>query len=601
MGKLFESSMKSAECENVIAGKNEIVERPRICCLDLSDETLAALKNIGLNIYAGSLGAKIKMPNVNISDKHYVLLNCDFPPNIHEYDIVIMDLEDSKEIGYDGNESFTRITRNVTGKVARSLVSSFPETLFDPKPFSCNLLKNELHKIKSGKFLVIAFSSAKYEVDYEIAEFSEMSIDRKGSIRYSIYSFWDDVPLSGAECGREVIVAPMRRDLSDLFRKYMKNIYYNQTFFHPTIWDGENNVLHSEYFPLLKNIHGNIVSYAKRTEKENLIIFPQVKDKAGFLTDFLGHVAPNLYPELFPFSTEFCWKDQEDYWLPNHSKLLKEKSAVEEEFGRRKKEVEDKISSNLAQYSFLHELISESGDKLVSALVHYFEWLEFEKVVNCDKVSEGEKDLEEDIQIEFDKGLLVVEVKGVGGTSTDSDCSQISKIKYRRCKERDKFDVFALYIVNHQRYLPPLKRQNPPFSENQIQDAKNDERGLLATWQLFNLYFDIENGIFSKKDAREMLLQYGLIDFIPDKLEFVYNPKEILKDGKVCIVETKEIELSINEEIFIEKNGKYKKATILDIQDHGKSVPQTKGGDYGLLLDVQLERNSSIWKKRSDV
>ena len=71
----------------------------------------------------------------------------------------------------------------------------------------------------------------------------------------------------------------------------------------------------------------------------------------------------------------------------------------------------------------------------------------------------------------------------IGGTSKDEECSQIFKIKSRRMKELKRFDVFGLYIVNHQKHLPPLNRENPPFTENQIQDAINDERGLLTTWQ----------------------------------------------------------------------------------------------------------------------
>lgn len=92
--------------------------------------------------------------------------------------------------------------------------------------------------------------------------------------------------------------------------------------------------------------------------------------------------------------------------------------------------------------------------------------------------------------------------KGIGGTSTDAECSQVAKHRRRREKEHRDKEILPIYIVNHQRYIRPSLRQNPPFSDNQIDYAKNDERGLLTTWQLYNQYKLIENGIFTKKETR---------------------------------------------------------------------------------------------------
>ena len=190
--------------------------------------------------------------------------------------------------------------------------------------------------------------------------------------------------------------------------------------------------------------------------------------------------------------------------------------------------------------------------------------------------------LEEDIQVELPDGLLIIECKGIGGTSTNSDCSQISKVKHRRRKERDKFDVYALYVVNHQRYLPPLKRQNPPFTKHQIQDARNDERGLLSTWQLFNLYSEIENKTITKEEARKLILEFGLVDFRPKGLIYVYEPTELLKEGTICIVNIDNILLCVNDELIVEKDGKFERVSIVDIQVNGSSVERASQGELGL-------------------
>lgn len=575
--------------------KKGFVERPRICCLDLSEDITQALQKTGANIYIGTLGSKVKLANTGRGGNHQLLLNFDFPKNLHEYDIIIIDLANFKTIEYK-QEDHARTVH--TGKTSISFLSSFPETLFDPRPMGSLILRSLIHEITNREFLVIAFSTASYDIDYEPVEISEGGyVDRQAIQKINIYSFWNYVPTSIPKYGKELITENGLPDLTSLLEKYRKDSVYNQTFHHPNKWINGAYIQDEGYLPLFKNMNGDIVSFFEFSENNNLLLLPQLNDKLNFILDFLSKVAPSYYPSLFPYSTTFNWKIESEYWLPNHSQLLKEKNDIEKEFQKQNAEVENKIDENLNKFSFLHEIISETGDNLTNALVKYFKWLEFKNVEKYDEKNKTTGVLEEDIQIKLDDELLIIECKGIGGTSTDADCSQISKIKHRRCKERGKFDVYALYIVNHQRYLPPLKRQNPPFTENQRQDAINDERGLLATWQLFNLYFEIENGIISKEEARKLILKFGLIDFRPIGLTYVYEPIEIFNEGKVCIVNIDGIELKLNDEILIEKNGKFEKALITGIQENGKSINQASKGEIGLKLSSKIAKKSILWKK----
>lgn len=575
--------------------KQPITERPRICCIDLSDDIIEALKKIGANIYVGTLGNKIKVPNTNSGSAHQLLLSFDFPKNLHEYDIIIIDLNNFKTVDYKQQDH----TKTVhTGKKSVSLLSSFPETLFDPRPMGSFILRTLIQDITNREFLVVAFSSASYDIDYEPVEITDGGYaERQGIQKHNIYSFWDYVPTSAPKYGKELVLESVIAELQPILDKYKQGSVYNQTFHHPTIWNRQGTTEDERYMPLFKNLNSDIVSYIESSENRNLILLPQLKDKCNFVLDFLSKAGPSIYPSLFPYSTTFNWKKEQDYWMPNHLDLVKETEVIEEEFKNRKEELEKRISDNETKFSFLHDIISETGDNLTNALVHYLKWLEFKNVEKYDKRNESTGALEEDIQVKMDDGLLIIECKGIGGTSTDADCSQISKIKHRRSKERGKFDVYALYIVNHQRYLPPLKRQNPPFTEHQKQDAINDERGLLSTWQLFNLYFDIENGIISKQDARKLILNHGLIEFRPIGLTYIDEPKEIFNDGKVCIVNIEDVNLKIKDELLVEKNGKFEKAVILDIQDNGKSIQQVLKGEYGLKLNKKVAKKSILWAK----
>jgi hypothetical protein len=595
---LFGDKKTKNETNEVIKKNSESIvqiERPRICCIDLMDEAVADLEKIGLNTYKGTLGSKIKVPNTDIHAKHQLRLNYHFPENLHEYDIIIIDLDNSKTIDYKHDE---HSKKTHTGKTSKSLLSSYPKTLFDPRPMSCAILGTRLQKIKNRKYLVMAFSSKSYEIEYEPVQISEGSAIRKQIEKLNIYSFWNNIPISEPLFGKEITIAKMRDDFQSLLEKYKSEAHYNQTFYQPTKLTSAS-VKDEQYFTLATNMNGDIVSFIEMNGNENLMILPQIKDKSNFIKEFLSKIAPSIYPELFPFSTTFNWKEQEVYWLPNHATLVDEKHKIQKEFENQLAESENKIKDNLSHYSFLHEIVTETGDNLVNSLIKFLKWLDFANVVDYDETNSKPNVLEEDIQVKLAEGLLILECKGIGGTSTDSDCSQISKIKYRRCKERQKFDVFALYVVNHQKYLPPLKRQNPPFTQNQIQDAINDERGLLITWQLFNLYFEIENGNLTKEEARNSLMQFGLVEFKPEGLSLVYAPTEILCEGRVCIVNIEDMALTIGDELFAEKNGKYEKVQIIDIQEKGKSIKNISNGEFGLKLNKKIGKKTTLWKKGS--
>lgn len=573
------------------------VERPRVCCIDLSDETVNSLINIGINVIRGTLGDKIKVPNNTRTESHRLLLNYNFPLNLHEFDIIILDLENFKVIDYKPEEN---IKTTHTGKSSTSLLSSYPETLFDPRPISSRFLRDHLIEIINRPYLVIAFSTKGYNVSYEFIEIKKGGYEKQREANdYNIYSFWDFIPLRENKYGTEFVINKMRDDLKGLLEKYIKGVVYSQTFNHPRIRENGNYVNDNHYFPLITNKNEEIISYMESVNNKNLIMFPQIKDKTNFLLDFLSKVAPSIFPELFPYSTTFVWKNQEEYWLPNYSILLEEKTKIINEYENKIEIAENKIKENSEAFKFLHEIITETGANLVNALIKFFKWLEFEEVKDYDKTNSVSDILEEDIQVNLSNGLLIIECKGIGGTSSDSDCSQISKIKHRRCEERGKFDVYALYIVNHQRYLPPLKRQNPPFTEMQIKDAKNDKRGLLSSWQLFNLYFDIENGIISKEEARKLLLNFGFIEFRPANLHFLFRPTEIFNKGTVCIINLENYTIKVGDELLIEKNEKFTKATIVEIQENDKPISSASSGEIGIKLNSKIKKNSMLWIRKN--
>ena len=574
--------------DNHIEDKQEvkIIEKPKISCIDIEDTDVNELKKQGFNIENGTLGTKVKVPNNKQNDYNIVLPNAFLPSNLHEFDITILDLDNDKTIDYIQKEHYKN---EHTGKSSMVLHSAFPETIFNPKPLASHLLKSSLNKLGNKEHLIIIFSTENYNVEYQTLEITETENYLKDQFKYNIYSFQDYVPLNGPKNGKEVIVCDnIDINLKDFLSKYTNQMQYNQTF---------HTSSYNKCLPLIKNTNGDLVSIQINDDNKTYIYFPQVKEKAKFLNEFLLEIAPSLFPNLFPYATLHDWRNKKDYWLPKHEVLLQQKEDLIKEYEQKIEKKIEEINNNLKKYDFLHKILTETGDELVTSIIEFLKWLEFKNIVDMDETKTDDVILEEDIQINIENGLLIIECKGIGGTSKDSECSQISKIKHRRCKERNSFDVFALYIVNHQKHIAPLQRPNPPFTEHQINDAIHDERGLLTTWQLYNLYFDIENGVITKEEASGALLKFGLVEFKPTDLIKIATCEKLYQNGTICSININNLELKVGDKLFIEKNNKFTTVTILEIQENKKTIESISNGQIGLKLSKAIKNDSIIWKK----
>ncbi|MDB5283522.1 MAG: hypothetical protein JWO06_2597 [Bacteroidota bacterium] len=578
--------------EEIVPAKNEVITKPKICCLDLTEDVTTALLSSGYNLFLGTLGAVREIPNTSRGDSQLVTLDYDFPENFHEFDMLILDLTNEVK------KEFKPVVPGERKTSSRSmfyLACSYPSTLFDPRPLSSSLLAQKITEVQNRKFIEIIFAAEQYDIEYEIVEISDGYSKNHPNEKKALYSFNPWLPLSSKRVGKEVTICSIPDELLNLLKKHVADLRYEQTFSHPTEWDKEKgqSVFIPSLVPFLKNVNDEIVSFVQQRGNYISFVFPNIKNKEKFLSDFLKNILPGLYPEMFPFSTQFKWIENPEYFVPNHAKLLEEKIKLQEEFNKRSHLINEQVNENSSKFKFLHDLLTETDDKLVHAVRSFLKFLEFKKVIIKDEESKSIK--EEDLQVELDEGILVVETKGIGGTSTDADCSQISKIKHRRSKERNKFDVSALYIVNHQRFLPPSQRRNPPFTEHQIEDAKNDERGLLTTWQLFNLYYEIQNGVITKEQARKQILEYGLVIFKPKLSVNLGSPNELFQNGQVAIINIANTKIKVGDTIILERDNYFSKAKVLSLQIGDNEVKEASNGELGIKLDHKMAKKTVLW------
>lgn len=561
-------------------------DRTKICCLDLDDNLINILSD-KFDIYNGSLGTPIDVTRINKNGLK-LLLNYDLPDNLQEYEVFVEDMVKKEPIQYIAED---HIRTRITGHKAIYCYSFPPQTVFNPCPLGSKILQNCIKTQRKRPAIKIAFQNRYIDADYDIRDASDIyNRTNETANNYMHLPNFCSLQITGKE------VKLCDNELSrNIFESFLDDITYYETYEHPTKWYGSNNKENDDFFlPLLLTRNDCVISYIWLTDYDITIILPQTTKKKELLEKVFEELLYKHFSNYFPEVEMASWIKNPSYFLPNYQSLLIEKDTLEKKYKEDMSLIEQKIESNNIRFAFLHDILTSTDNELVAAIIKFFRWLGFERIVDKDK--ELDKDIyEEDIQIEAkEQGMLVVEIKGINGTSTDDKCSQISKVVRRRMKEQKRFDVHGLYIVNHQRNIDPVKRLNPPFNDQQVKDAENDERGLCYTWRLFNLYFEIEEDIISKEDARKSFFNSGLIDFNPQVVEIGFPHNYYNQHTVVCIVIDKQF-IKIGDFFYYIDGIRWKKVKIVSIQQNKKNVDFATNGSYGFGLEHRIPNCKALY------
>ncbi|MCQ0908010.1 hypothetical protein [Klebsiella pneumoniae] len=431
----------------------------------------------------------------------------ELPSNLHEAEIVVIDtsLRDTFVKGHSSTKVIYRHTPSVV----------------DLFPLDMKIALDNIFSTKKPQLLFIFCESYNNEV-YILQD--EAGHNRQCQANTYCFPNYYGVYPSRREGNRmKVVEGDEGVELKKCLEKYLSQSSYKFVF--PIHQGGKFQDL-----PLLVNEAGECVSYLTIMDSKVVFFFPEIYDKEGLLLDLFNNVLPDVgfCSEMFPNHGSFKWiKDFSYISLDERNKLI----DIDNEIKRH----EETLLSLKEEYERVHSrdenvklraMLKETGDDLVSAVKWFLEYIGFTNVVDPDKdvdVDAGEV-FEEDLNFEYNGVHFLLEVKGIGGTSTDAQCAQISKIALRRKKANPGNTYKAVYIVNHRRYKAPKEREIIPFNDNQIEDAEMAQRGMTFTYELFNIYYMIEAGVISKEAARDAFKQEGLINFRQSlhKLEFYH-------------------------------------------------------------------------------
>ena len=569
----------------------------RVLSIDMGQEVVDFLRKENLETYDGTFGPLVDARNVDYCwDRLPIYLEQNLPDNLHEYSVVIEDLGFEREtIPYDLEQVDKQKAIADTDSSFKSLCLAKPINIFDPVPFCCFLLKSNF-ETKKGELIKIIFQAPKYEVPYSGIRMSN-NIHSIGV--FSNYQNILDFTQKSLSGDRVKLVNEYR--LSEILFSGLENqLSYSQTFFHPSIpkngiYDTEPN---PHFIPLLLNEQGDIISYVYFEKKTCTFVLPQIENKVVLLERLFTNCLYRNFSELFPLQTKNTWLTKKEYELPEIVQLCEEKEEARQIYENTIEQKDKSIAEIRKKYNFLYAMLTESGETLVNNVKQYLEWLGFDNVQSMDEeVKEGE-DFQEDLQIHLaNNELLIIEVKGLHGTSKDNECSQISKIELRRIHERKYSNVHALYIVNNERGKEPLKRQMPPFTASQIKDAEFAHRAMTYTYQLFNLYFEIESGIITKEEARNALFQKGLVDF-RSNFKSIGKPYSYFKNNKVACIELHDTILSVGDKVYFEDDRKRLNVVeIVNIQVDCQNKQTVKVGKVGIEFNMKIPKGAVLLYK----
>lgn len=237
--------------KNIITSK----EKPQICAIDLDREIVETLQSKGLHCFNGTLGSQVEFPLQQVGKVFYPCkLNWSFPENFHEYDIVIVDLQNREPITY-----FEPKHRNLFPEESKqdSFFASRNERIFNPRPLSFKILNEKLNDFFAKETLMIVFCSANELSSYYPAEWDNDKRVNSKPIKVSLYTYMRGLGQTYIKdkIGKKVVVADVHKNpnaflynnknvgVSSIHKqfnaflyKYKKDFIYKVIFRYPSLW-----------------------------------------------------------------------------------------------------------------------------------------------------------------------------------------------------------------------------------------------------------------------------------------------------------------------------------------------------------------------------
>ena len=510
------SKLKSMRAEkNTQPSTNSTVvrhERPQVlvidCETDVSEELLAA----GYDVTRGSLGYPYEVPKGD----GFVPVTFDTQlGNYPEQDIVIVDvvgkpaqLDSPAEHAVDGVDYVWAACN--AGEI-------------DPRPFTMLGVRDKFDRILDNGGVLIVFASPRQTCTYSLSQSRYGKIDARDRIEASN---WDLLSVLGSvhthdDYGKDIKLTDQNSALGVWMSRHLKDATFACGLDIDRYQPNAKYVSRQEWHVLASNRYDVPVaaSIGPLSDKSGFVlILPDIRNKAEALRDLLANVLPELTPSIFPAHDQFAWVHRPEYESPKVTALHVQIGSIVADARAQIDKCSLAITEEQTQYAFMYDLLRATGDGLVNAVQVALAKIGFTGIHNRDSelgASQEKTNLAEDLWIdEPDKPLILVEIKGLQGLVPDAEALQAWKYVAPRIR---RLDVRALAIINHQRGIPPLDRDNQNvFRQDVITNAEANDFGLMTTWDLFWILKNMAANCWPSAAVKEIFYRSGKISQLPD-------------------------------------------------------------------------------------
>jgi len=402
--------------------------------------------------------------------------------------------------------------------------------------------------LNSGGVFVV-FAHAKDRQDLVFAKISPYThrLEVTGSVTLD-YTNWSFLTIledlwAGAEHGDEIHVGAKGSSVSQILVDFLGDAVFQCALGLQRGQKQDWSILKFE--SLAKNRYGQTVSAAISDPRIRglVLIFPQLSTKGRFLVRLMKEVLPELCSHLFPHITGGKWVHKPEYELPEVLSLNAQKADIAERAASEITALSEQIQQVRSELGWMHLLLTSQDKELVEAVKRALATLGFEKVIDVDEERDQQaQSRREELQIQDGSPTLIVDVKGVGGLPADADVLQADKHATIRMREWDRTNVVPVSIVNHQRHLPPLERENTtPFRKELFDHSEISHLAMITTWDLFRLVRSFQKNSWEPEDVKPLFYQSGRIGTIPLNYKYLGRVAHVWTHAFSVIIEEEEL------------------------------------------------------------
>lgn len=559
--------------------------------MDVGLETEELLKREGYNVTTGSFGSPYKVQER--AEVEPIITNGELPVFYTEKEIVVIDLSHSELKNHPNEKQEPPSGEN-------DLWINCSKGFVDPRPRLMAYAQKHFDRIFEHGGIFVIFAEPKINQDIIWGHLNYSRLVREGDLQYSNWSF-----LSILDSQYFTTVRDQGMQISLDGESYVGQTlsdFTQRAFFNCTL-DFRSRPGNKEmWLPIAKNKFGATVAGLKTVFKEGvnygwILILPHIIEKAEFLAKLFKEVLPELSPEFFPQIEGKRWVQRTEYELPSIVELNNKIGQVEERGKIEVDELNNLIQEERETIGFLHDLLTSTGDTLVESVEKTLKLIGFESVVNIDEKIKAQGDatqLREDLQIHDESPVILVEIKGISSMPSDDDALQVQKYLPLFMKETKSTEVRGLTIINHQKHVPAIERNNKNiFRDEIITNVQKHDIGLLTTWDLYKLARGfIKNG-WKSENIKPLLYENGRIHPIPENYELIGTIENFWENvGAISI--SLEDELRHGDRISFELPVDYEEQIVDSIH---LNDAQVESAEEGTLVGIKTTLGKDQAKK----